>query len=133
MDTKKFSHTQPLIDVLTDLLEQLNAGYNPPFAFVIVPDANGKDVHCVSGCTAGNILHARALDKHINDGQEAFRNQFMMEALGVDENEIDEVVEQLSRDLRKAAERAADRLKKDPPIRNTSDAKRLLAELMRKK
>ena len=133
MKTSRHNDANALIDILRKALEQLEAGYNPPFAMIIFPDADREDVHGIIGFDSGDIRIAKHFDDLIDNLQESYRDELLKRFVGFGKAELERAAEQYARDMKKASERALDGLIKDEPIKNMSDAKRLLAELMKRK
>ena len=133
MTTTHTNNSDALIELFRKALEQLEAGYNPPFVMVIFPDANREDVHGIIGFDSNNVRIAKQFDDIIDKLQEDFRDQLLKRFAGFGLKDLEKVAEQFARDVDKASDRAIDRLRPDAPIKNTSEAKRLLAELMKKK
>lgn len=123
---------EQLMSLLRQMIGELSNGYVPDYLSLIYPRPDGH-TETMMVFVSEDVRTAKYFDKIMGEMREEFRKQFLLDALGIEEGDLEKAKEQYQRDQKIAEDRAFDLLKKDKPITDTAQAEALLNKLMQEK
>jgi len=118
-------------------LRAVEAGYTPPFFLMLYPEAhqNNPDrmgVETVMLYNADDGL-AEAFYESIRSAAEQFKQQFALAQMNIDPEDFDKMRDGIVSEVEETLKRHLSNLKKDPEVKDTKLAEKMLRELSEKR
>jgi len=121
-----------IISTLEKMLRELKAGYEPGYLLVLYPLADKSGLEVVLGYTTNDISSARRFDELLGSIRTDFRQRYALELVGLDSTDLEGIKNRFEKDIEAARERAIDGLKRDKPVKDLTEAQKLLRKILSK-
>jgi len=120
-----------ILSILKNAIAEIESGYQPEFLVFMYPRKDEPIVDHVCGYQQDDFRKAKFLVQNLETLTERIQKASVLQQMGIDESEFENAISKLSEDMERLVKRTFENMKKDPDIKDTSQAKSMLDELIR--